>query len=872
MRARSLAAGFTLLVLAGILVLPSRAAALDQWKRWEQSVESSYNFAASGNPYRDLILRVRFTQRGTGATFTQDAFWDTGTTFKVRSAFTPGTWDWQVASCQGTTGGQNCAAGVSWTPGSGTVTVTAKTNSGIRLYDRGFPAQLGFVTGGGNFGFSQIKYWDLSEDFFWAGDSAWAAPSREISGQTADWLTFLNDRKVKGFTVVLIAPSVAWSSLPAAAGFSFDQGAGCGVVPIPNDCSKPRPQYWNAFDNMVQQATARDLVVVVAGTIDPVRLAGDLTYPNQANALDFSRHLAARLAGNAVIFAPGFDSKVNDRTQNGAKTVKEVMNAAGAALREAAPLQLVTNHLSGPATCPEYADFRDDGWMSFYMFHSGHAFNDNGTPGTQCAGRTSGEPRARAALRRAREMPLTLKTYDNASMPSVNGEGPYDAYPLTTDPVDNPYRVRQAGHVSSLSNALGFTYGMTSLGRWEQPSTLFSRPSSSHMQQLAARFKSRAGLPEKHAWILNQVPDPDHDKKMVLASDNSALVLAYLPNGSPAEITINTSSLAGLICGGTWTMKWFDPPSNLLSEEDIACTQGTNRVTVKKPTNCGNQDCDWVLEIQRTGSLFTASSLAYDEKRLELWTDLSPADGTSAIYGSLVRSGETKTTSILISPAGRAFQQSPRVTRHGEGFFAVWHADGPDGSLYGTFAQPLDREGQPAGPQIQVNSFTEHDQRDPAVASDASGNLVVVWSSHGQDGDFGGIFAQRFDRSGKRVGEEFTVNASARGHQSKPRTAFDPAGNFVVAWNDGAGQGLKNAIGIRRFDRDGKPATHEIRIDSRQDTWIRMVDLEVFPLGDFAVRWATEGLTGATLGQSVQRFGASGQRSGPEVQILERGD
>jgi hypothetical protein len=873
MRARSVAAGFTWLVLAGILAFPSRAEALDQWKRWEQSIESSYNFAASGNPYRDLILRIRFTQRGTGATFTQDAFWDTGTTFKVRSAFTPGTWDWQIASCQGTTGGQNCAAGVSWTPSSGTVTVTAKTNSGIRLYDRGFPAQLAFVTGGGDFGFSQIKYWDRSEDFYWAGDSAWAAPPREISGQTADWLTFLNDRKAKGFTVVLIAPSVAWSGLPAAAGFSFDQGAGCTGIPIPNDCSKPRPQYWNAFDNLVQQATARDLVVVVAGTIDPVRLAGDLTYPNQANALDFSRYMAARLAGNAVIFAPGFDSKVNDRTQNGARTVKEVMNAAGAALREAAPLQLVTNHLSGPATCPEYADFRDDGWMSFYMFHSGHAFNDNGTPGTQCAGRTPGEPRVQAALRRAREMPLTLKTYNNASMPSVNGEGPYDAYPLTTDPVDNPYRVRQAGHVSSLSNALGFTYGMTSLGRWEQPSTLFSRPSSSHMQQLAARFRGRAGLPARHEWIDYGGNVPTDDLKMVLASDSSSLVLAYLP-GDPSRpsIKINTGSVPVLICGGTWTMKWFDAPSNVLlpSPAVAPCAQGVNQITLKKP-DCPptNPDCDAVLEIQRTGSALASPSRGLPNELLELWVDLSSGDGTSAIYGRVADPLSQFNRLLLISPAGMAFQQSPRVTRNGAGYFVVWHAEGLDGSLYGIYAQQLDHEGHSVGPQFQVNLYGEHDQRDPAVASDSSGNVVVVWSSYGQDGDLGGIFGRKFDSSGNPVTSEFTISSTSLGHQSMPQISVDALGNFAVAWNTKAGEDLRSAVSARKFNAKGEPLTDEVRIDSRGDAFVQLVDLQMSSPGDFSVRWMVQDLQGNAQGQRLQQFDATSRRLGPEVPILE---
>ena len=47
--------------------------------------------------------------------------------------------------------------------------------------------------------------------------------------------------------------------------------------------------------------------------------------------------------------------------------------------------------------------------------------------------------------------------------------------------------------------------------------------------------------------------------------------------------------------------------------------------------------------------------------------------------------------------------------------------------------------------EYRVNARTSDDQTDAAVAMDADGNHLVVWSSYRQDGDSGGIFAQRFD-------------------------------------------------------------------------------------------------------------------------------
>jgi len=58
----------------------------------------------------------------------------------------------------------------------------------------------------------------------------------------------------------------------------------------------------------------------------------------------------------------------------------------------------------------------------------------------------------------------------------------------------------------------------------------------------------------------------------------------------------------------------------------------------------------------------------------------------------------------------------------------------------------------PVGSEFQVNTYTTSFQRNPAVASDAAGNFVVVWdSSEGQDGSDSGVFGQTLrERRGLR--------------------------------------------------------------------------------------------------------------------------
>jgi hypothetical protein len=54
-------------------------------------------------------------------------------------------------------------------------------------------------------------------------------------------------------------------------------------------------------------------------------------------------------------------------------------------------------------------------------------------------------------------------------------------------------------------------------------------------------------------------------------------------------------------------------------------------------------------------------------------------------------------------------------------------------------------QGEPLGPEFRVNTY-KNAQRFPAVASDSSGNFVVLWQSYGQDGSGYGVFGQRYSQ------------------------------------------------------------------------------------------------------------------------------
>lgn len=105
----------------------------------------------------------------------------------------------------------------------------------------------------------------------------------------------------------------------------------------------------------------------------------------------------------------------------------------------------------------------------------------------------------------------------------------------------------------------------------------------------------------------------------------------------------------------------------------------------------------------------------------------------------------------------------------------------------------------------------------PRIDSWPLGEHVVVWHDFHpqspQDGSDHGVFAQVFDQSGNRVGNEIQVNETTTGFQGEQAVTVLPTGNFFVVWS-GAGVGDNQGIFGRLFSKTGMPLTKELRINN----------------------------------------------------------
>jgi hypothetical protein len=233
------------------------------------------------------------------------------------------------------------------------------------------------------------------------------------------------------------------------------------------------------------------------------------------------------------------------------------------------------------------------------------------------------------------------------------------------------------------------------------------------------------------------------------------------------------------------------------------------------------------------------------------------------------------------------FQFLPAVAARGSGgFVAAWgsgydFAPGQDGSAGGAFVQRYDASGAPLGGELQANTYTTATQTNPAVAVDPAGNFVVVWMSggyfigSGQDGSAAGVFGQRYDATGARLGQEFRANTYTTGLQGPPDVAVDGAGNFVVVWQSGSyattQDGSRSGVFGRRFSSAGAPVGAEFQVNTYTTGSQSSPRVAAGAAGGFVVVWQGYGLPpgqdGSGGGVFGQRFDGAGTRVGAEFRV-----
>jgi Matrixin len=213
-------------------------------------------------------------------------------------------------------------------------------------------------------------------------------------------------------------------------------------------------------------------------------------------------------------------------------------------------------------------------------------------------------------------------------------------------------------------------------------------------------------------------------------------------------------------------------------------------------------------------------------------------------------------------------QSYPDIAMDQNGDFVVtWASSGEDGSGWGVYAQRYSASGAPIGGEFRVNTTTTGDQTYPSVSMDSAGDFVIAWQSQNQDGSGWGVYAQRYNASGSKVGGEFLVNTVTGGDQTSPSVAMDGTGDFTIAW-DSLSPGGGPVVDAQRYNSLGATVGGQFQVNTLVEANLTHPSVATDQSGDLLFTWSSY-TNPATAQWNVmgRQFNASGVALGPEFQV-----
>ena len=238
-------------------------------------------------------------------------------------------------------------------------------------------------------------------------------------------------------------------------------------------------------------------------------------------------------------------------------------------------------------------------------------------------------------------------------------------------------------------------------------------------------------------------------------------------------------------------------------------------------------------------------------------------DGSYDIWARRFDAAGTPGAEFRVNSYTTGFQSGPSVAMDGGGIFVVvWSSPSPDpGAGYDIFAQRYDASGAAQGPQFRVNATTTGHQGPGAVAMDAAGNFVVVWTGP-TDGDGYGVFGRRFAASSAPLSGDFVVNSYTTGSPYDAAVAMDASGSFFVAWNSPLQDGSSHGIFAQRYDATGTAVGGELRVNDHTLSGQRIPAVTRGGNGSFVVVWDGDSASDDSYGISGKRYLPAGSADG----------
>jgi hypothetical protein len=271
----------------------------------------------------------------------------------------------------------------------------------------------------------------------------------------------------------------------------------------------------------------------------------------------------------------------------------------------------------------------------------------------------------------------------------------------------------------------------------------------------------------------------------------------------------------------------------------------------------GHQQYSSIIGLADGGWVVTWQSDGQDGSDFGIYQQRFKVDGS-------LDGGET-----LVNTYTTDTQLQSSVTALSDGGWLVsWTSNGQDGSAFGVYQQRYAANGDAAGDEILVNTYSTADQGGSVTTALVDGGWVVTWVSYNQDGDnTPGIYQQRYDNAGGAVGGEARVNSFTTGVQDNPTVTALTDGGWVVSWDSDGQDGSATSIYQQRYDAEGAAVGNEARVNSFTTGAQNTASVTGLTDGGWVVTWTSKDQDGSSYGVYQQHYDADGTAAGDETLV-----
>lgn len=244
--------------------------------------------------------------------------------------------------------------------------------------------------------------------------------------------------------------------------------------------------------------------------------------------------------------------------------------------------------------------------------------------------------------------------------------------------------------------------------------------------------------------------------------------------------------------------------------------------------------------------------------------------GAQDIFARFVGpSGTFISGDLLVNTSAANQQMNPVVAALPNGEIIVaWSSYGQDGSMQGIFAQKFLSNGGKSGGEFQVNQYSAFNQRTPAIAALSNGSFMVVWVSEQKRFENSvDVYARVFGGGRGSAGNEFLVNNSTN-ICANPVVTASSAGGFIVGWGQRDIGQRDNGwdVYLRSFNATGQPLNNPLKVNTHAQG--NHYGPQIAGIGDnHLVVWTSVGQDGSREGVFGRFVSEPGAMISPEFQV-----